>query len=47
MRKENKELTSLSDLILIRNTHMHDVWSALFYAKISIADCTKRNPNVF
>jgi hypothetical protein len=26
---------------------MHDVWSAIYYARVIIADCTKRNPNVF
>jgi hypothetical protein len=26
---------------------MQDVWSAIYYARIIIADCTGKNPNVF
>lgn len=26
---------------------MHEVWSAIYHAKICIVDCTNRNPNVF
>jgi hypothetical protein len=29
------------------NTIMHEVWSAICKARIIIADCTSRNPNVF
>jgi hypothetical protein len=36
-----------ADDFFSKNSIMHDVWSAIFYAKIVIADCTKRNPNVF
>jgi hypothetical protein len=26
---------------------MKDVWSAIYYSEVVIADCTGRNPNVF
>jgi hypothetical protein len=29
------------------NQVMHDIWAAINYARVVIADCTGRNPNVF
>lgn len=29
------------------NSIVHDVWSAIYHAELCIADCTRRNPNVF
>lgn len=36
-----------ADDFFSKGSIMHDVWSAIYYAKVIIADCTKRNPNVF
>jgi hypothetical protein len=30
-----------------RGSIMQDVWSAIYHSKVIVADCTKRNPNVF
>ncbi len=30
-----------------RGSIVQDIWSAIYYAKVIVADCTKRNPNVF
>jgi hypothetical protein len=36
-----------ADDFFTRNSVMQDIWSAIYYAKVIVADCTKRNPNVF
>jgi hypothetical protein len=36
-----------ADDFFSRGSIMHEVWSAINYAKVVIADCTGRNPNVF
>ena|ERR1044072_3623667 len=30
-----------------RGSIIQDVWSGIYHAKVVVADCTKRNPNVF
>lgn len=36
-----------ADDFFSRGSIIQDVWSAIYYAKVIVADCTKRNPNVF
>src|ERR1041384_1426345 len=36
-----------ADAFLSRGSIIEDVWSAIYYAKVIVADCTKQNPNVF
>jgi hypothetical protein len=36
-----------ADDFFSKGSIMQDVWSAIYYAKVIVADCTKRNPNVF
>ncbi|UAB68708.1 hypothetical protein INR79_09095 [Vibrio sp. SCSIO 43132] len=38
---------SRGDDFFSSNSIMQEVWSAIYYCKIGIADCTGRNPNVF
>lgn len=36
-----------ADDFFSKGTVIRDIWSAIYYAKVIVADCTKRNPNVF
>ncbi len=36
-----------ADDFFSNNTIMNEIWSAIYYSKIIIADCTGKNPNVF
>lgn len=36
-----------ADDFFSNNSIMNEIWSAIFYAKIIVADCTGKNPNVF
>lgn len=38
---------SRADDLFTTHHIMQDIWSSIFYAKVVIADCTGRNPNVF
>src|SRR5262249_13302506 len=45
--KKLKFSITRADDFFATNTVVSDVWNAINSAKIIIADCTKRNPNVF
>lgn len=45
-RKVNKSIARADDFFT-NNEITNEIWSALLNAKLVIADCTKRNPNVF
>src|SRR5205085_3789060 len=34
-----------ADDFFSKGSIIHDVWSAIYYAKVIVADCSKRNPN--
>lgn len=36
-----------ADDFFSRGSIIQDVWSAIYHAKVIVADCSKRNPNVF
>ena len=36
-----------ADDFFTKESIMQDIWSAIFHARVIVADCTKRNPNVF
>jgi hypothetical protein len=42
------ELTAArADDFFSRGVVLQDIWSAIYHARVIVADCTKRNPNVF
>jgi hypothetical protein len=46
IKKLNLSIARADDFFS-HNTIMNEIWSAISYAKIIIADCTGKNPNVF